>query len=307
MPMWQGMSEGRTEIRRKVKTEEIETMGFDATILYRGPRKSRPSALHNLNHEEQRRRDLEGLTASGYLAQEAEAESARVEQQQVAVRAAEEALQASLRALRSEDRTRVQNSTDDQAIFADPNEPKMFSSQDEADRYNREQIAIFLRSTPEYYPDPQSKNLATIGAYLERNGHGVIVSARKLKQVFERLSSLGLLVERPVVTAPASVRVAPVAAKRAPARPTVWDVNEYPYFQNAGGTATDLISGWDPEGSGERVTLTRRAVEKMDVQAFKYFGRPTVKVKPNWAQVEDHEVIANQFIELGRRISRETE
>jgi hypothetical protein len=304
--MWQGMSEGRTEIRRKVKTEEIETMGFDATILYRGPRKSRPSALHNLNHEEQRRRDLEGLTASGYLAQEAEAESARVEQQQVAVRAAEEALQASLRALRSEDRTRVQNSTDDQAIFADPNEPKMFSSQDEADRYNREQIAIFLRSTPEYYPDPQSKNLATIGAYLERNGHGVIVSARKLKQVFERLSSLGLLVERP--PAPQmDPALAPVTAARAPRAPQVWDVDSYPYFQNPGGKASDLITGYDPAGSGERVTLTRRAVEMMDPREFKFFGRPTVQVKPEWARVEDREMMARQFTELGRRISSETE
>jgi hypothetical protein len=257
-------------------------MSFDATILYAGKRKSRPSTVHNLNHEEQRRRELEGLTASGYLAQEQEAEQARVEAEQSAIRAAEEALRANISALREEERFTVHHLSDDPSVFYDPSEPKMFSSQDEADRYNREQIAIFLRSTPEYYPDPQSKNLATIGAYLERNGHGVIVSAKKLTQVFERLSSLGLLVERPVqVTAPASVRVAPVAKVQ-----TEWRIEDVYTGKNR---ATDLFIGFDPNGSGMRVKLTARQIDALSVDEFKTFSRVTVAEKPEWAKIQDHE------------------
>jgi hypothetical protein len=251
---------------------------MDASIFHRGPRKTRSSVQHNTSHEDQRRALLDP-DAIAHRVQEEIAERQEAEQQ--AVRAAEAELSRNLAALRSEDRTRVQNSTDDHSIFADPNEPKMFSSQDEADRYNREQIAIFLRSTPEYYPDPQSKNLATIGAYLERNGHGVIVSALKLKRVFERLSGLGLLVERPVqVTAPASVRVAPVAKVQ-----TEWRIEDV----YTGHKASDLFIGFDPNGSGTRVKLTARQIDALSVDEFKTFSRVTVAEKPDWAKIQDHE------------------
>jgi hypothetical protein len=226
------------------------------------------------------------------------AEIARLDAERLApIQAVEAELERNLRELHKEDRERVLNLQDDSSVFEDPNQPAAFYTQQEADTYNRAEVRKFLAENPSYYPDMAGKNFQTIFEYLQKNGRHVIVSAKVLTQVFERLLSLGLLIERPAVAAPVSVvAVAPAT----PARPTVYDVNEYPYFQNPGGKASDLIEGYDPSGSGARVTVTRLAVEKMQIDDFKRFSRVTVQATPEWALVRDREMVARQFSELGR-------
>lgn len=82
----------------------------------------------------------------------------------------------------------------------------------------------------------------------------------------------------------------------APARPKSWDVDSYPYFQNPGGKSTDLIEGWDPYGSGTRVTVTRLAVEKMSIEDFKRFSRVTVQSRPEWQLIEDREKMPEEIL-----------
>ena len=287
-------------------------MGFDVSNLYVGRSARRGYAQSaqdaNRNRIDQIRQDMKSVTAHGFLENE-RIENERIEAERAAaVKAAEQELNHNLSELHRTERENAFNPAfqgidgqvhhyEDPRLVFDENAPTVFYSKDELNAYNKSEVKSFLRENPDYFPDMEGKNQDTIFRYLTAHGKNVIVSAKMLKNVFERLTHLGLLIPRPApVAAPAPARVAPAT----PVRPAVWDVNEYPYFQNPGGKSSDMISGFDPSGSGQRVTLSRLAVEKMDADSFKYFGRPTVQAKPEWAKVEDREMMASQFERIGR-------
>lgn len=273
-------------------------MAFDVSNLYRksGPR--RRSIAYNAQTVDQIRDNMLSVTAHGFREEMAAEQYADEQERLDAVHAVEVELNRNLTELQNEKKARALNLQDDPSIFSDPDEPSMLS-QEEANAYNRAAVKEFMRTTPEYHADNEGRNLSVIHDYLRRNGHDVIVSARKLKQVFTHLSSLGLLIERPTPVA-ASAPVQHVVSA-APVRPTVWDVDQYPYFQDPGGKASDMITGWDPNGSGARVTLSRLAVEKLSIDDFKRFSRVTVQDTPDWARVEARERMASQFSQLGGR------
>jgi len=67
----------------------------------------------------------------------------------------------------------------------------------EAFAFNEAEAQRFVQAHPAYYPCPENMN--TILGYLQRNGIDQIVSAETLAGAYRRLSSVGGLVERPVL------------------------------------------------------------------------------------------------------------
>lgn len=85
-------------------------------------------------------------------------------------------------------------------------------SQIEATAYNKREAEQFRRECPGYYPS--RANMTAIADYLRRNGADQIVSAKTLRQTYQRLNALGLLEQRP---APAQAQV-PEPVYRTPVR-----------------------------------------------------------------------------------------
>ena len=102
-------------------------------------------------------------------------------------------------------------------------------SMEEAERFTREQIDIFMRDTPDYYACPE--NRAQLVSYLVRNGIDCYTDAPTLRKAFERLRSFGLLKERPAP--PPEPEPQPAPAQVEPSQP-VDDGSEWGYDDKTG-------------------------------------------------------------------------
>lgn len=283
---------------------------FDVSNFNVGPRQRRGRTQSaqdaNAARIENLRAQLDSTGVKGFLADEA-AESARLEQERLAaIKKVEDELALNLQALHRTERENVYNPSftdalgkvnhfEDPRILYDPGAPTVLYDAGDLDRYNRGQVDIFMRENPSYYPDTEGKNVATIFKYLSAHGKNVIVSAVMLKNVFERLTYLGMLIPRPAqtVSAPVATRPAPVQKKQ-----TLWDITDV----YTGNSTADLFEGWSPDGSGQRVRLTNRQIDKLSENEMKTFSRVTVQPKPDYARIEDRDpdFLAAQFVHLGR-------
>jgi hypothetical protein len=283
---------------------------FDPSNLYvgRSARKGHAQSAQDANAAriEQLRQDAESVTVNGFLANERLDEAARLEAEQAPIRAAEAELNRNMSELHKAERENFLKPSfvgvdgqahhyEDPHILYDPAAPEVFYSEAELNAYNKEQVRIFLQENPSYFPDMAGKNQDTIFKYLSAHGISVIVSAKMIKGAFERLTYLGMMIPRPAesVTAPAPVRVVP-----APAKQKVWNIEDI----YTGNSVNDLFEGFDPHGTGQRIRLTARQIDKLTLDEYKTFSRVTVQEKPSYARMEDRDpdYLAEQFVNLGQ-------
>jgi hypothetical protein len=278
-------------------------MFFDQGNLHK--RSHNRSRVHNAQTADQIRQNMESVTTRGFLADEA-AEADRQENERIAaVRTVESELNRNFSELHKAERENAfspaflgidgqHHHYEDPHTVYDADAPTVFYSEAELNAYNREQVRLFMAECPDFFPDNEGLNRDTIFRYLKAHGKETIVSAKMLHNVFERLTYLGLLIQRPAaVTTPAPTHVAPAAPVK-----TVWNINDV----YTGKSTADLFEGWDPHGSGQRVRLTARQIDKLSFDQYKMFSRATVQEKPDYARIEDREpdFMAAQFNNRGR-------
>jgi hypothetical protein len=272
-------------------------MGFDITNLYvsRNRRNENRAAVraNEAARIEERRRQIDGISAQSIRDEET-----------APLRDAQAEFEQSFSTLAEQQHATIFTQPDPYGVF-EPLPPGY-------DRVNAQTIKehdqlnyeLFEKARPQYFECDQ--NIATMRKYFAANGRKDRLTARTFIAAYDRLNDLGfMLTGAQIVENVQQAEQQRLAQQRAaaPAR-TVWDINEVYTGKNR---ATDKFEGWDPYGSGERVKLTAKQIDKLSMDEYKTFSRATVQQKPDWARIDDREqdFVAEQFTKLWTRNSRE--
>jgi hypothetical protein len=161
------------------------------------------------------------------------------------IREAAAALTATVRQLHATVRERIANGRDEDFTAAEPTATMPIA---EAQRFNAENAAKFVATTPEWYPTETNKR-ALLG-YLQRNGCQIATVADYLR-AFRRLSEFRLLEERPQLEELPEVKPAPEP------------IEEQPQATQRSGEM-----GWDPL-TGEPRHYTNKEIAAMSGDEFR--------------------------------------
>jgi hypothetical protein len=123
----------------------------------------------------------------------------------------------------------------------------------EVQKFNGEQSAEFVKSTPEYAEYKSNDTLNAIINYFARNGVRIF-DVDTLRAAFNRLKDTGMIQKCPVPQAEPASRPQPVKVNLT--------------FEPSG---PELESGWDD--SGKPLSLTKREVDKLSADEYRVFKR----------------------------------
>ena len=258
-----------TEERRQAAQREAERIAEDRAASERKmaaesegwerPTRYKPSATEPAIMSERDRLSIrewnDQLEAEQREAERPAREKAERDQQRITELQTEH--ESTLRQLHAIERERVLNGKDDEFII-DPDTigPDHAIPNEKVAEWQAGEFAKFLSANPDYFKCDENGSI--IANWLSRQAPGMkLVSAKQLEWAFKRLSSFGLLKERP---APVPVRIAP--------QPKTVNLTISPTPQPS---APETEDGWG--GDGTPITLTARQVRALSADDYRRFKR----------------------------------